>query len=395
MLTFLLFAFLSQSQPTVSFLDQSIQSAKEKIAKEPARTEGYNELALALTRKERETGDAAFLIQAESAVQKSLKLEPANFDARKARVAIRLRQHRFEDALEEAQALKKQMPDDNPIYGFISEAQLALGNYAAAESAVQFMINLRQVNGPGHERGAIVRECIGFPDAAIEWWNSALHLSSERDTEERSYIHSQLTRVYREIGKYDAALESAHQALALHPDYPPALFELARVYIDQGKGAEAAALLKKRSSLENDYWLARAYELAHDPRTGASWATFETSARAAATKPANVNALLIRYLADHSKPTEALAVPHRQDIVSLDAYAWAQHKAGENNKALEQIQKALEPGLRDAALYYDAAQIARAANQSAKATEYLKKSFEINTNSPLAAETLKQLSDPR
>ncbi len=401
MLNVLVWLIFFQSLPALSFLDQLVLSANKKIVKEPARPEGYNELALGLIRKERETGDISLLMQAEAAVRKSLELEPVNFDARKARVAIRLRQHRFEDALEEAQALHKQTPDENSIYGFISEAQLAIGNYAAAENSVQFMINLRQVNGPGHERGAMVREYIGFPDGAIDWWNSALHLSSERDTEERAYIYSQLTRVYRETGRYNAARESAQQALILIPDYPPAQYELAHVCIDQAKGKEAISLLKalqgKQPSLEIEYYIARVLDLLGDATSVSAWASFEKHARTAVDSPANENALFVRYLADHGKASEGVSsakqfLVRRHDVFMLDAYAWALFRAGQAMLALGAIEKALEPGMRDAPLYFDAGMIAKAAKQNAKASEYFKKSFEINSNSLAAAETLKQLS---
>jgi tetratricopeptide (TPR) repeat protein len=376
-----------------SFIEQSIVSANEEIAKEPGKPDGYNDLAMAMVRKERQTGDPSYLRLAESAIQKSLLAEPANFAARRARVAVRLTQHRFEDALEEAEALRTLRPDDNPIYGFISQAQIALGNYPAAEKAVQRMLDLRSVNGPGFEYGAIVREFIGFPGPAIDWWTSALHLVSDRDGEERAFIYSNMARIYRETGRYDAGAESAQRAFELEPDYPLALLELARIRIEQKQPDAAAELLRKRYAkchdLESLYWLSAVGGKAGD--------AFETQARAAATLPMNANALLIRYLAEHGKSAEAISIAgdslqRRPDLFTREAYAIALSKAGRNADAFEQIKKALEPGFQDAGLFFDAGVMAKAVNERGLAEGYFKKAFEMGVNGLYSSEILKQLA---
>jgi predicted Zn-dependent protease len=386
-----LFTVLLWQSP--SFIEQSIASAQDMIAKEPDKALGYSDYAMALIRKERETGNASFLRQAEQEIQKSLKIDPANFEARRTRVALRLSQHRYEDALEEAEALRKQRPDDNPVYAFISQADLALGKYPEAEKAVQRMLDLRSVNSPGYEAGALVRETIGYPDGALEWWNSALHLVSDRDREERAYILSQMARVYRQTGKYALGVDSAQQALQLEPGYPMALFELARIRLDQQQPKAAAELLQARlkegSDLECLYWLA----VAQGPGAGAE---FEKQARAAAKSPSNANALLVRYLADHGKASEAIAIAEdslrrRQDLFTRYSYAVALDRAGRAAEALTQIQMAMQPGLLDANLYYQAGLIAEENHNIDLAKVYLRKAFEICSTGPISGQILKQL----
>jgi tetratricopeptide (TPR) repeat protein len=379
-----------------SFIEQSISIAREEIAKEPNRPEGYNDLALALARKVRETGDSSFAAQAEAAIARSLKLVPANFEARRARVAVRLAQQRYDDVLEEAEALRKERPDDNPIYSYISEAQIALGKYGESEKAVQRMIDLRSVNGPGFEAGAHLRELIGFPDAALDWWRSGLNLVSDRDTEERAYISSQMARIYRETGRYDAAVESAKQALSLEPNYPAALFELARVRIEQKQTAEAISLLQTRlrqgKDLASLYWLSVAQE-----QSGSSpAAAFEKEARAASGSPGNADALLVRFLADHGNTSEAIAIAkgaleRHHDVYTRQSYAVALAKAGQSSEALIEIRKALEPGILDVSLYFDAGVIARQDKNSEAASAYFKKAFELGSSGSYSGEIMKQL----
>lgn len=399
---FLFLLFFSQipaAAPT--FLDESIRTANEKIAKDPKRAEGYNDLAIALARKERETGDSKWLQQAEQAVDKSLALEAANFEGRRARVAVRLRQKRYEDALEEATALNKKTPDDNPLYGMIAEAEMALGQYAEAEKATQRMLDLRSVNGPGMEHGAALREKIGYPDGAIDWWNQALQLSSERDSEERAFIHTHIARIYRQEGKYDAAAQHAKQALTLCVNYPAGLVELAAIELDRRQPKEAIELLQRRltagKGLESTWMLGKALEASGRPMEAkATYELFEKGALAAVDEPANANPILMRYLADHGKAGQAVAIGAKSlkrtsDIDTVHSYAWALFQNGQAAEAKAQIQKAMAPGVRDSGLYFDAGMIARRADDNANADKYLRIAFEINSNSPDAAEILKQL----
>jgi tetratricopeptide (TPR) repeat protein len=251
------------------------------------------------------------------------------------------------------------------------------------------MLDLRSVNGPGFEYGAIVREMIGFPDPAIDWWTSALHLVSDRDGEERAFIYSNMARVYRETGRYDLGAQSAQRAFELEPDYPPALLELARIRIEQKQSQAAIELLRKRHDLESLYWLSVA-----GAKTGDE---FERQARAAAKQPMNANALLIRYLAEHGRSSEAIAIAEeslsrRPDLFTRQSYARALSKAGRNAEAFEQIQKALAPGFQDAAVFFDAGVMAKAVNQRELAEGYFKKAFEMSVSGIYSSEILKQLA---
>ncbi|MGI8988767.1 MAG: tetratricopeptide repeat protein [Bryobacteraceae bacterium] len=214
------------------YVEQRIASAGEIIQKDKSKPKGYNDLAIALAKRFRETGDPAYLKQAEDAVQESLRLAPANFDGRKARVAIRLQERRYADALEEAQALNKQVPDDNPVYGYIADAQIALGNYAEAEAATQTMLDMHRVNAPALQRGAELREIYGDLEGAREWWNSALRLTSATDTEERAWIATHLAMVDLHAGTLDRAEKILQEILKQEPGYPAAVNALARVRLD-------------------------------------------------------------------------------------------------------------------------------------------------------------------
>ena len=58
-------------------------AARKEIAKKPVQYAGYNHLAIALSRRARETSDAMYYAQAEEALKKSMELAPADFESQK------------------------------------------------------------------------------------------------------------------------------------------------------------------------------------------------------------------------------------------------------------------------------------------------------------------------
>src|ERR1041385_583470 len=96
--------------------------------------------------------------------------ESLSFEARKATIRTLLDKQDFAAALDQAQALNHDWPDDVPGYQFIAEAQMGLGNYAEAEGALQWMLDLRI--GKADTRGWLLvarfREVIGDIDGAMD-----------------------------------------------------------------------------------------------------------------------------------------------------------------------------------------------------------------------------------
>src|ERR1035438_6492428 len=98
--------------PQITPAEQSMAVARKLIDKNPKNFEAYNALALALSRRARETSNVSYYEQAESALQKSFELSPANFDGERIHVWLLLGKHEFAQALPEAAKLNRKMPDD-------------------------------------------------------------------------------------------------------------------------------------------------------------------------------------------------------------------------------------------------------------------------------------------
>ena len=161
---------LAQKTPAAnpSPAERAIRQAQSAIAKKPNQCDGYNQLAIALARRARETSDVNFYAQAEEALKKSLGRSPDNLDAQKIHIWLLLGRHEFFAALDDAKTLNRRIPDDVLVYGFLVDANAELGNCKDAETAAQWMLNLRPGNLPGLTRAAYLRELFGDIDGALE-----------------------------------------------------------------------------------------------------------------------------------------------------------------------------------------------------------------------------------
>src|SRR6266851_6770163 len=126
--------------------ERSMAQANRLIEKNPKNFAAYNALALALSRRARETSDVRLYAQAEETLKKSFEISPGNFDAERIHVWLLLGKHEFADAREAARKLNKKMPDDVMVYGFLTDANIELGNYKEAEDSAQLMLDLRPGN---------------------------------------------------------------------------------------------------------------------------------------------------------------------------------------------------------------------------------------------------------
>ncbi len=392
------------TQNVLSPAEHSMAAAHKLIDKNPKNFEAYNALALALSRRARETSHVIFYAQAEDALKKSFEISPANFDGQRTAVWLLLGKHEFVAALEKAKELNKQMPDDVMLYGFLTDANVELGNYDDAEKAAQWMLNLRPGNLPGMTRAAYLRELFGDVDGAIELMNMAYQSTPPNELEDRAWILSQIGHLQLTSGKITQAENTLQQALAIFPGYHYALGNLAKVRIEQKKYEDATGLLQQRfdaaKHAENLYDLAEALELAgHTKAAKLAFAEFETKSLLESVRADNSNRELIFYYADHAnQPAKALDVAQsefgrRHDVFTLDAYAWALHVNARDVEARKHIETALAVGIRDAKILRHAGAIALSVGDRAAAERYLREAAELNApGSSQARELLASLS---
>lgn len=342
-------------------------------------------------KQSRAADSAASLADAEDAVHKALQLAPGDFEARKLEVKVLLAGHRFREALDRARPLNHGRPDDVEGWGLVSDAALGLGDYAEAERSAQWMLNLRSTNVGGLERGARLRELFRDNDGAREFWESAMRLTLA-DEEQRAWLATQMASLLRRTGRAAPAETLLHQVLEAVPIYQPATAELARVRIEQHRYADAVAMLQERYKKvprpDVQFELARALQLAgRETEAQAAYKNFEREALTAIDAPANYNRELVLYYTDRApNPAEALRIAkieiaRRQDVETLDAYAWALYASGDLAEAQKQMDKALAVGLRDASFFYHAGAIASKLKDASAAARYFNDSLSVSPES--------------
>ena len=385
----------TQVADTSSPAERRIAAARRLIESEPQNAGGYAALATALARRARETSDPDFYRRAEEAVSKALELEPGHFEARKTRVRILLGKHEFAAALNAAQALNTEVPDDVLVYGYLVDAYVELGRYDAAEKAAQWMLDLRPGNIPALTRAAYLRELFGDIDGAIELMQLAYNRTPQTEVEDRAWIATQLGHLEFARGRRDDAVKLVQHALEVFPGYHYALLQLAKLRVSEKRIAEAIELHRRHVRTaphpENYYALGVALIKAGRTREGrAVLAEFEAKARAEMKGWDNANRELVMYYVDQAgQPARALHVAQleadrRNDVFTLEALAWAHSAAGQQRAARAVIERALAVGIRDAGMFYRAGVIAQRQGDRSAALDYFSRSLDANPRSEVA-----------
>jgi tetratricopeptide (TPR) repeat protein len=373
----------STSDSTVSPAQLAIAQAQRLIEKNAKDFEAYNALALALARRARETSDPRFYTQGEQVLAKSFAISPDNYDGKRIQVWLLLGKHEFAAALEAAKPLNKKMPDDVMVWGFMTDANVELGNYSDAEKSAQQMLNLRPGYLPALTRAAYLRELFGDPDGALELMQMALESTPPGEVEDRAWIMTQMAHLKLAMGKTTQAEELSERALAMFPNYHYALGNLAKVRLQQHRYNDALALLQQRYAAaphaENLFDLAVALQKAgRDGEAAKSFAEFERKSLTETMIADNSNHELVMYYADYAKsPAKALEVAQREiarrhDVFTKDCYAWALHLNGNDMEARKQIESALSVGIQDAKILRHAGEIAKSSGDTVAAQKYLR-----------------------
>ena len=109
------------------------------------------------------------------------------------------------------------------LYGFLTDANVELGNYKDAETAAQWMLDLKPGNMPGLTRAAYLRELFGDIDGSMDLMNMAYQSTPPSEVEDAAWIVTQMAHLDLSIGKIEEAEKLSQQALTMFPGYHYAL----------------------------------------------------------------------------------------------------------------------------------------------------------------------------
>ncbi len=259
-------------------------------------------------------------------------------------------------------------------YGLLGDVLMEQGQLDAAIKAYQQMMD--QKPGPqAYSRAAQVRWLRGDLPGAIELMRMS---TASRDADSGAWAHTRLALYELQAERGAKATAHISAALALLPDYAPALLARGRVLLAEGKPAEAVIPLARATQL--------------NPLPEYQWALIEAlRASGKANQAAAVELQLMKrgpitdprtcalYLATTRQDLgTALRLAEgelkvRTDVFTLDAVAWALFAAGRHQQAHEFSRRALAEGTRDARLFYHAGVIAAALGRNGEARRWFEK----------------------
>jgi tetratricopeptide (TPR) repeat protein len=321
-------------------------------------------LADALLRQTRVVGNAGLATEAERVLQGTLLTNPDHYQARRMLAAVYASQHRFRDALTEAERCLSVRTDDPWVYGVIGDAHVELGEYPQAFDAFDRMTSKRP-NAASYARTSYARELQGDLRGALQAMQMAAEATSAQDPESLAWHHAQLGHLYLELGQPTDARREFEHADYVFPDHPFAVEGLARVAAAEGDPSRALKIVTRLLS-ETPTPAALAFagdQLAALGRRDEAEREYRL-AEAAWQSDVPDPPRLARFLAEHGRRLDdAIRLAEgtdRQDIFTADALAWAYFQTGRVAEAHAKIKAAVATGSRDRLIREHAAIIGRA-----------------------------------
>jgi tetratricopeptide (TPR) repeat protein len=279
--------------------------------------------------------------------------------------AVYASQHRFRDALTEANRCLTIRTDDAWVYGVTGDAHVELGEYAQAFDAFDRMTG-RRPDAASYARASYAHELQGDLRGALRAMQMATEATSAQDPESLAWHHAQLGHLYLELGQLTDARREFEHADYVFPDHPFAVEGLARVAAAEGDHARALTIVMRLlSETPTPATLAFAGDLLAALGRADEAEREYRLAEAAWQSDVPDPPRLARFLAEHGRRLdEAIRIAEateRQDIFTADALAWAYFQTGRVADAQAKIKMALSTGSRDRLIREHAAAIERAA----------------------------------
>lgn len=351
------------------------EALRARVRQLPADPAGWSSLGMAYVQQARSTADAATHARAETALRKSLALQPAdNFAAETGMGALEAARHRFAQALTWARRATASNPYSAPAQGVLADALTQLGRYEDSYAAVQRMTDLRP-DSSALARASYSWELRGDTKRARDLMSRSLQAAGT--PAEKAFALTHLATLALESGHPRTALGLAGSGLTALPGDAALLEARARAHTALGHheqavtdftAAIAAAPLPQYLLGLGDLQTS----LGHPERAEQQYDVLraQEKLREATGGVADVDGILFE--ADHGNPGTAVtmgraALRLRPFIAVHDAMAWALHRAGRDTEAIAQADLALAQGTVSAPFHYHRALINEALGRTGAA----------------------------
>ncbi|MFJ1868880.1 tetratricopeptide repeat protein [Streptomyces sp. NPDC088097] len=366
-------------------------------------------LGAAYLEQARRTADSTWFPKAEKALKRSLEVRPAekgNFDAMTGMGALAGARQDFVTAKKWGELVRAQAPRRWTAYPVLVDAYSGLGDYKAAQKAMERLVELRD-GLPAHLRAAQVYRDRGWrEDAMVSLEHAA---GAAKAPAEKAYVLHRLGELAWERGDAQEALRQQEAALRTDPAQAQALGGRARALVALGRGGEAVRdyrmALGRAPSPRLALELGELLEsLGREAEARVPYDALAAMAARGGRDGVNEDVVLGLYEADHGDAGAAVRRlsaewGRHKNVQVADALGWALHRTGEDTAALEYAKKATELGLRSAEFSYHRALIEKGLGDEAAERRHLQETLRTNPGfsplrGPLAKEALASIGQP-
>lgn len=227
------------------------EAHQDKLRLEPTNVKSKMALVSIFINEARAWGNHAYYdAAAMHYIDEVLLAEPKNFEASVMKAVVLLSQHRFEEALSQAENTRKINPYNSFVYGILVDANVELGNYKKAIEAADEMTNIRP-DIRSYSRVAYLREIHGDNLGAIEAMKMAVSAGVPGE-EATAWARVQLAHLYENTGQLPQAKEQYDIALSERDNYAFALGGKSRLLLNENKPDEAIKLFTQADGLVDD-----------------------------------------------------------------------------------------------------------------------------------------------
>lgn len=360
-------------------VDQDIsrlQDAVRHAAMDPMAMAHWERLGWAFIAKARRSFDPGFYKLAEQCALCLAVRQPNSAEALLLQGHVLHQIHRFHDA----ETLARRLVAQRGLwfdYGLLGDVLMEQGKLADAVDAYQRMMD--QQPGPqAYSRAAHLRWLTGDLAGAIAVMQMATGVGGFHDPEAAAWAYVRLALYDWQAGHVSQASNHLEVALALQPEYPPALLTRGRLLLADGNAAAAVAPLTRAAQLNPlpEYQWVLSDALRAAGRAEDAQAVVMHLRQRGAVEDRRTLALYLATTGQEVETAVRLAeeeLAARADVFTLDTLAWALHAAGRHDEARAVSERALTVGTQEARLFYHAGVIAAAVGQPDEATHWFAK----------------------
>lgn len=357
----------------------------------------------------RRSADPAWFPKAEKALKRSLEVRPAekgNFDAMTGMGTLANARGDFGTGKKWGELVRAQAPKRWTAYPVLVDAYTGLGEYKAAQAAMERLLELRPGLAAYVRASQVYRDRGWREDAVVAMEHAA---GAAGTPAEKAYTLFRLGELSWERGEAAEALRQYEGALRTDPAQPQALGGRARALAALGRDGEAVRDYRlalgrtpvPRLALELGELLE---SLGREEEARLPYDTLAALAAGNGKDGVDDDVVLGLYEADHGDPAAAVRRlsqewSRHRSVQVADALGWALHKVGEDAAALEYAKKATDLGLRSADFAFHRAVIERELGDEAAARRHLQEAMRTNPHfsplrAPLAKEALASIGQP-